>query len=289
MNTITLKAYAKINLHLDVTGRLPNGYHTIRSIMQQVSLHDDITVERLDCPPDTAEIAITCTEPTIPTDGRNIVHRCATAFFKQFNITSYRIAIHIHKRIPHGAGMAGGSTDGAAVLKALPLLFGIDAEEKGLCEIGGGVGADIPFCVVGGCCPCEGIGEVITPVERRFDCPVLVAIAGEPVSTPEAYGRIDAMWGNRLEEHGAPSSPRSLLASEAIPEALYNIFESVVLSRHAEAAALKEALCRLGARAALMSGSGPSVFGLFDSTEARDGACRALSDSRIRAFPCEFV
>ncbi len=108
-NTITLKAYAKINLHLDVTGVLPNGYHTIRSVMQQVSLHDVITVTREDCGTEGREILITCTEPDIPTDRRNIVHKCAAAFFERFGIDAYRIAIHIDKRIPHGAGMEVGS------------------------------------------------------------------------------------------------------------------------------------------------------------------------------------
>ncbi len=289
MNAITLKAYAKINLHLDVTGRLPNGYHTIRSVMHQVSLYDEITVERLDCPTDANQIRVTCTDPAIPTDGRNIVCKCATAFFDHFHISAYSIAIHIDKRIPHGAGMAGGSTDGAAVLKALPTLFHIDTDTETLCRIGSNVGADIPFCVAGGCCLCEGIGEKLTPMERHFRCPLLVAIGGEPVSTPEAYGKIDRLFGDRIEGGTAEGDALAFMSSREIPASLYNIFEAVVLPGHDEARALKEKMPSLGAKTALMSGSGPSVFGLFLTEAARDEAYHTLRDAGIRTFPCEFI
>ncbi|MBE6599333.1 MAG: 4-(cytidine 5'-diphospho)-2-C-methyl-D-erythritol kinase [Ruminococcaceae bacterium] len=288
MSSLTAKAYAKINLHLDVTGRLKNGYHTIRSVMQQVSLFDEITVTREDCPNGTREIGITCTVPDIPTDRRNIVYKCADAFFEHFGIDSFRISIHIDKRIPHGAGMAGGSTDGAAVLRLLPPLFGIDADADTLCRIGSRIGADIPFCIVGGSCLCEGIGEVLTPMKRRFDCPVLVAIDGEPVSTPEAYGMIDTMYGERFGNDSA-SAELAFMDSPHIPDSLYNIFESVILPHHPEASAIKAGMAAHGARVSLMSGSGPSVFGLFEDVGERDCALAYFTSRGVRAFPCEFV
>ena len=248
-NSLTLKAYAKINLHLDVTGRLDNGYHTISSVMQQISLHDVITVTREAAAPNEQTIHITCTEPTIPTDSKNIAHKCASAFFAHFGISSYRIHIHIDKRIPHAAGLAGGSTDGAAVLKLLPDLFEIQADTELLCSIGGKLGADIPFCIAGGTCLAEGIGEKLTPVKRQFRCPILVAIDGEGVSTPEAYGRIDAMYGDAV---GTASEERlEFLSQTQIPKKLYNIFESVILPTHDEARRIKEAMLEQGAVSAL--------------------------------------
>ncbi len=283
----TINAYAKINLYLDVTGRLENGYHTIASIMQQVSLFDVITLSRAPAEAGEQSIRITCTEPSIPTDQRNIVHKCARAFFEHFGISSYSIRIHIDKRIPHAAGLAGGSTDGAAVLKLLPPLFGITADTETLCGIGGRIGADIPFCIVGGTCLAEGIGEKLTPLRRGFTCPVLIAIGGEGISTPEAYGRIDAMVGGKWERHREDFT--EIAASAQIPHTLYNIFEAVILPSHDEARKIKEAMLRFGAKTALMSGSGPSVFGLFEDEAQLNDAFAFFKEQEIRAYPCRFV
>lgn len=291
-NSLTLKAYAKINLHLDVTGRLENGYHTISSIMQQVSLFDEITVAKAAAAESEQTIRITCTEPSIPTDGKNIVHKCACRFFEHFGISSYCISIHIDKRIPHAAGLAGGSTDGAAVLKILPKLFDVSADTDTLCRIGARIGADIPFCIVGGTCLAEGIGEKLTPLHRNFTCPVLLAIGGEGISTPEAYNRIDQMYVSRFKTPDASCVTKNCMAflsAPHVPTTLYNIFESVILPTHPQAREIKDAMIHSGARSALMSGSGPSVFGLFDSAEQRDLALEAFRKQGIRAFPCEFV
>lgn len=287
INTKKVKAFAKINLHLDVTGRLENGYHTIASVMQQISLYDEVTVTRCVSDSDEKTIRITCTEPSIPTDKRNIVHKCAVAFFEHFCVQSYHIHIHIDKRIPHAAGMAGGSTDGAAVLKLLPQLFDIETDQDVLCMIGSRIGADIPFCIVGGTCLAEGIGEKLTPVKRAFQCPVLVAIGGEGISTPEAYSRIDALYGDL--ESRKNDCYGSFLQSSEIPSSLYNIFESVILPTHRDAQKIKQTMLELGAKTSLMSGSGPSVFGLFESSDQRDAAYNALIQTGIRAYPCDFI
>jgi len=285
--TLSTKAYAKINLHLDVTGRLENGYHTISSIMQQISLYDIISVTRENADSDEKTILITCTEPTIPTDRRNIVFKCAAAFFDHFGIGTYRVHIHIDKRIPYAAGLAGGSTDGAAVLKLLPTLFDIPADPPLICAIGSKVGADIPFCIAGGTCLAEGIGEKLTPMKRNFHCPILVAIGGEGISTPDAYGRIDALYGSTLSEKS--NDFLAFLSSDEIPSSLYNIFESVILPTHTEAREIKDTLLRFGAMCALMSGSGPSVFGLFQTEEQRDIAYLFFEKNNIRAYSCSFV
>ncbi len=321
--TMTTNAYAKINLYLDVTGRLENGYHTIRSVIQQVSLYDVITVEKSDAVPGERTIHITCTEPSIPTDGKNIVHKCAAAFFAHFGMDSYRISIHIDKRIPHAAGLAGGSTDGAAVLRILPELYGIKTYTDTLCAIGSKVGADIPFCIVGGTCLAEGIGEKLSPVKRNFASHLLIAIGGEGISTPEAYGRIDRMYADRFqapeaygridrmyadrfqapEAYGridrmyadrfvdswAHAGDLGFLGSSEIPTELYNIFESVILPTHPTACWIKTEMLNHGAGSALMSGSGPSVFGLFASSDQRDAALRFFTEQGIRAYSCEFI
>jgi 4-diphosphocytidyl-2-C-methyl-D-erythritol kinase len=274
-NALTVKAYAKINLHLDVTGRLDNGYHTISSVMQQVSLFDEITVSKGIAGSDEKIIRITCTEPSIPTDGKNIVYKCANAFFEHFAIASYNIVIHIEKRIPHAAGLAGGSTDGAAVLRILPILFEIAADTETLCQIGSRIGADIPFCILGGTCLAEGIGEKLTPVSRLFRSPVLIAIGGEGISTPEAYGRIDAMYSEN--GYGKAGDYTDWLASSQIPSSLYNIFETVILPERMTVSELKKVLSQYGAYAAIMSGSGTAVFGLFQSEESASKAASEIA------------
>jgi len=290
IRTRTIKAYAKINLYLDVTGKRQDGYHNISSIMQQISLFDYVTVMKTDTESDIRRIAVTCTDRNIPTDESNIVHKCAKAFFDHFGIEAYNIKINIDKRIPQAAGLAGGSTDGAAVLKMLPVLFDIRTDPGTLCRIGSKVGADIPFCLMGGTCLASGIGEELTPVNRSFSCPVLVAIGSESVSTPEAYRKIDEKFAAKFADGMVPDSGfMSFLHSAEIPRRLYNIFESVILPTHGEAAEIRQEMLDYGAKSALMSGSGPSVFGLFESEHEVATACDHFNERGIRAYKCKFI
>lgn len=273
---ITENAYAKINLHLDVTGKRDDGYHNIRSIMQTVSLHDTVTVERLTPRDGEREIRLTCSDTSLPCDSGNLAYRAATAFFDAAHICEYSVAVHIEKRIPTEAGLAGGSSDAAAVLRALSSLFGDPFTARRLCDIGRTLGADVPFCIMGGTYLCEGIGEMLSPLPPMPDCHIVIARAGRGVSTPKAYGLIDSACGNvfvpRDEEYERLYS--SLLGGDisTISASMYNIFEAVILKEHTEARLLREIMLRHGALGAMMSGSGPSVFGIFDDIKKADAA-----------------
>lgn len=292
IRTRTIKAYAKINLYLDITGKRDDGYHNISSIMQQVSLFDYVTVMKTDSKPGTKSISITCTDKSIPTDGTNTVYKCAEAYFKYFDIESYDIKIHIDKRIPHGAGLAGGSTDGAAVLKMLPVLFDTKIDKDVLCRIGRTVGADIPFCIIGGTCLAEGIGDALTPLVRSFNCPVLIAVPSERVLTANAYKLIDEKYRCKLSSElftSADNSHTEFLNSVEIPKKLYNIFESVIFPEADSIAEIKQKMLDYGAASALMTGSGSAVFGLFESENELEVLCDHLTEQGIWAYKCRFT
>lgn len=286
------KAYAKINLYLDVTGIRDNGYHNIKSIMQTVDLCDEITVERLDADTGTKQIGLTCSDPAVPTGEKNIAYKAAIAFFAEAGIESCSCRIHIGKHIPMEAGLAGGSTDAAAVLRLLNKLYGEPFDTDGLCRIGARLGADVPFCIVGGTCLCEGIGEMLTPLPPMPDCHIVVARGGEGVSTPAAYGLIDERWNREFTASGGDYD--SLYAALdggdicGMADSMYNIFEDVILPNHSVASRLKEIMQACSAAGAMMSGSGPSVFGVFESVDDAKKAADAAGDI-ARAFVCKPV
>ena len=282
MRSLTTKAYAKINLYLDVCDLRPDGYHNIESIMQQVSLCDRVTVEQLD---EGHGIKITCTDPAVPTDERNIVHKCAVRFFEHFGIKDYSIAIHIDKEIPSCGGLAGGSTDGAAVLKLLNELYCTNADESILCEIGVKVGADIPFYIVGGTCICRGIGEILTPVEvAAAKYQVLISFPGEGISTPAAYKMLDSI--DRHTDHAGIDDVLSALRGGDIPTEMYNAFELAVLPGHENARLVKKVMLDFGAVSSMMSGSGSTIFGLFDDTANIQNATVALGKLGFESHTC---
>ena len=281
------KAYAKINLYLDVTGRRPDGYHEILSIMQQVTLHDTVSVEICASETDEREISISCDDPQIPTDRRNIVWKCADEFFRYFKIGGVRTEIEIEKKIPQSGGLAGGSSDGAAVLKLLNELCGTNASEEELCKIGVKVGADIPFCIVGGSCVCRGIGEKLEKLHiPQPQYHVLIAASSEGVSTAKAYEMID---GIKETTRGSFDNVILSLREGRIPQNLYNKFEQVILPIHPSAANIRAEILSLGADSALMSGSGPSVFGLFLNEKSRNEAVLKLIKKGIKAYSCEVL
>lgn len=281
MNVITIEAPAKINLYLAVGGKRPDGYHEIESVMQQIGLFDLVSVTR--APRAVGQrIAVHCSDPAVPCDRRNIVWKCAETFLARFGIAEYDLFIDIEKHIPSSAGLAGGSSDGAATLKALNLLFGTHADGTTLSQIGAEVGADIPFCLTGGTCLCRGIGERIAPLSvPKPSYAVLVAFPGGGVSTPEAYRLLD-------ENPRAGSPSPALLIDELnaglLPHALHNDFERVILPRHPDAVRLRDRIRSLGAASVLMSGSGPSVFGLFPAFADAVSARNALRSDGIPAW-----
>ena len=279
--TVTETAFAKINLLLDITGVMENGYHSVNTVMQSVSLCDTVTLStRTD-----NELILSCNIEGVPTDSSNLAIRAALAFREKTEI-EVGADIHIKKNIPVAGGLAGGSADAAATLKALNKICGEPLSTEQLCAIGGRLGADIPFCIMGGTAFADGKGDVLHYFPKMPDCFIVIASGGEGVSTPMAYGMLDSIYGDFTEESEyAPVYLDALTcAAEAanldgIVKSMFNIFESPILSIRPVAAEIKRSMLSSGAIGAMMSGSGPSIFGIF-----KDEATARLACDSIRAI-----
>ena len=284
MNSLKYNAPAKINLYLAVKDKRPDGYHEIESVMQTVSLFDTVTVT---VKGNTGKsIIITCTNPDVPCDGRNLCHRAAVKFFEAAGISEYDISIHIEKRIPMAAGLAGGSTDAAAVLILLDKLYGEKFTEETLCAIGAGLGADVPFCIRGGTCIAHGIGEILTECQPMPDCHIVIACGGDGVSTPWAYGLVDE---KTKRDSGDISELLNNLRAGDIDSAakkMRNDFENAVLPHREVACRLKKTMKKSGAVHAMMSGSGPSVFGIFKDKDTAHTVCGQIEGEGCFAAVC---
>ncbi len=273
MNTVTLRSYAKINLSLDVTGVREDGYHLLSSVFQQISLYDGIRVKREN---GNGGITIHCNLPFIPTDERNIVHKTATAFFKAAEIADYQVTIDLKKTIPSGAGLGGGSSNGAAVFSALCRLYGVSFSTEEAIRILTPLGADIPFFLYGGTMLAEGIGEVLSPAPPLKDCYIVLAKPKVGASTKMIYEKLAEVG---IPRH--PDTPKVLAALEegnlaALHEASENVLEGATFALRPQVAQIKEAMIKEGAIHALMSGSGSCVFGLFEEERAARKAMRNL-------------
>ena len=283
--------YAKINLHLDVTGILPRGYHSVNTVMQSVSLCDTVTLtKRAD-----DKINISCSVSDVPLGADNLAHKAAMAF-RQRAAVCLGADIHIEKRIPMAAGLAGGSADAAAVLRGMNELCGdlLSAEE--LCDIGSVLGADVPFCIVCGCRFADGKGDLLHPFPSMPDCTVLIACGGEGVSTPMAYGMLDTLYDGFGENSGyVPRELDTLKEACAsgdahrVASAVYNIFESPILSVRPVAAQIKQTMLDCGALGAMMSGSGPSVFGIFEDEQSARLSADKIAQMGVVAHLCRPV
>ena len=276
MDIIAKKAYAKINLFLDVVSRYADGYHEVHTVMQTVSLADDVTVSL----EGDNGIEISCNALALPTDERNIVWRASNLFFAEIGEKNRRgIKINIVKRIPISAGLAGGSTNAAAVLCALNEMFGNRISRKRLLELGATLGADVPFCMVGGTAYADGKGDVLQSLPDISDRYMVIAVGGEGVSTPWAYGELDRIFNNFSEEHNRPKP--SFFSNEDLLKNLYNIFEEAILPARPIACELKDIMLSSGACGSIMSGSGPAVFGIFDDLTS---AQNAISEINKRGY-----
>ena len=270
--TEAFRAYAKINLFLDIVGKRSDGYHNIRSVMQTVDLFDTVELRVSEEETDALQISISCNHPDVPCDSGNLAYRAAALFYRELGAFR-RTHIAIEKRIPMAAGLAGGSTDAAAVLRGLNVMLGEPFSIETLCSLGKSLGADIPFCILGGTAEVSGIGDRLRILPSLIKVPIVVVKHGEGVSTPQAYRALDTLYhdfkdlnGKGTASDGAYQMLMEGIQSEnasAAMENLYNIFEGVILPTHSCAKNLKERLLEYGAHAALMSGSGPSVFGFF--------------------------
>lgn len=258
---ITLNAYAKINLSLDVVGRLANGYHEVRMIMQTVGIHDTLTFEKTE-----GEIVLSSDAGELPLGEDNLIYKAAR-LVKETHGISGGVKVHLEKRIPVAAGMAGGSTDAAATLKAMNLLYDLGLSEEDLCWLGVKLGADVPYCIMGGTALSEGIGEVLTKLAPMPECVLLVAKPDINVSTKEVYQALDSQ---SVPWHPDVDGMRQAIEEgrlEGIYSRLGNVLETVTVAKHPIVSEIKQEMLGNGALGSLMSGSGPSVFGIFDDEE----------------------
>lgn len=262
MNSITLKAKAKINLTLDVIGRRDNGYHDLQMIMQTINLHDTIKIRKTKSP----GIRLMSNLPWLPTDERNIAYKAAQSFFEYTGITG-GVYINIYKRIPVSAGLAGGSTDAAAVLIGLNKIFHTNFSKRKLMELGVKLGADVPFCIMRGTVLAEGIGEVLTPLKTLPYTYVLLAKPPISVSTASVYKNLKL---NELKTHPDTEAMVEAIKKEDVDFVVHNmvnVLETVTIDEHPQIKKIKDIMLEKGAVNAMMSGSGPTVFGIFKTKE----------------------
>jgi len=273
---------------LDITGRREDGYHTVNTVMQSVSLCDEVTVTLRE----DSRVFASCDLPGVPTDEKNLAVRAALLLREAVG-GSVGAKIHIQKQIPMAAGLAGGSADAAATLVGLNRLLGEPCSREQLCDIGSQLGADVPFCIVGGTRFADGKGDVLHDFPTMPDCAIVIACEGEGVSTPWAYRRLDECFGNFSEAFGyVPKSIEPLKQAledknlRGIAGTMFNIFEAPVLAERPVAAEIRSIFLSSGALGAMMSGSGPSVFAIFPSEESANHAIDRLRAKGYRGYLC---
>ena len=284
MNEYRIKAYAKINLGLDVVRRLENGYHEVKMVMQTVGIYDVLEFQRTE-----GGIVITTDSGELPTDENNLIYKAAKLMMEAYHIGE-GVKIHLEKHIPIAAGMAGGSTDAAATLKGMNRLFDLGCTLKDLMELGVKIGADVPYCVMGGTALAEGIGEKLTPLAPAPDCYVLVAKPDINVSTKYVYEHLDAQ---EIVKHPDIDGMVEAIAEESLQgilDRMENVLETVTVSAYPVIQTIKDRMKELGAINSLMSGSGPTVFGIFVEKDMARRAYEKLEEEQLakQIFLTEF-
>ncbi|MCX7749842.1 MAG: 4-(cytidine 5'-diphospho)-2-C-methyl-D-erythritol kinase [Clostridia bacterium] len=281
INTVELKAHAKINLSIDVLRKRPDGYHDVRMIMQTVELHDKVIIEEID-----NGIDVVCESRWIPSGSGNIAYKAANLLINEYKI-SRGVRIKIDKKIPVSAGLAGGSSDAAAVIKGMDKLFSLNLPEQELLRLGKQIGADVPYCIKGGTMLAEGIGEILTELSPLARTDIVLIKPRIGVSTPWVYKNLNL---DEIKER-----PDIDLIIEDIKENrvgniarnMKNVLETVTIPKYTVIHDIKNQLVELGAVGSLMSGSGPSVFGIFESKEAAKKAFEKIKNERWDSFLTE--
>lgn len=276
-----IRAYAKINLVLDVVRKREDGYHDLRMVMQMTGMYDLLRVE----PKKEPGIDLTANLPFLPTDSRNLAVRAAGLLMEKYGVTD-GLSIRLHKFIPVAAGLAGGSSDAAAVLVAVNHVFKLGISNEELLRLGLTIGADVPYCLLGGTALAEGVGERLSPLPHLPNCSILLAKPPFGVSTKEIF---QALRADEIREHpDVDGMARSLRSGDlsGVLARTANVLESVTIPKRPEIQNLKDFLANAGAEAVLMSGSGPTVFGIF-TDPAKALSCRDLlrtSHPEIHSF-----
>ena len=282
MTTLYEGAFAKINLTLDVLGKRPDGYHDLTMVMQSVSLADTVTLSETEEP----EFTLSTNLGFLPGTDKNIAAVAARVFAERTGVSLDGLHIHLDKRIPVCAGTAGGSSDGAAVLRALNHWFYTGLPLPSLAQMGEAVGSDVPYCVLGCTALAQGRGDVLKRLPPLPDCHIVLCKPNFSISTPELFRKIDEV---KLRYH--PDTAGVIHALEqgdlaGVSRRMFNVFEQVLpVSRRAEVEEIKNSLLSAGALGACMSGTGPTVFGIFED----EGAAQAICDELRATYPETFL
>lgn len=275
MEQIRVKAYAKVNLALDVIRRRADGYHDVKMVMQTIDLYDDLNISRTR----DQKISIAANLKFLPVDENNLIYKAAKLFSDACKITE-GISVDLKKHIPVAAGMAGGSADAAAVLYGMNKLFQTGLSLLELMEMGVKIGADVPYCLMQGTALAEGIGEKLTELPPMIECPILAAKPGIHVSTAYVYGNLN------LAHLAHPDIDAQIEAIrkqdlKAAADCMGNVLESVTIPKYPVVEEIKRCMTSNGALGAMMSGSGPTVFGLFEDEKTAKAAYHTLCDLGI--------
>lgn len=264
--------YGKLNLTLDILRKREDGYHDLRMVMQSVALCDTVS-----CTSGGDRIELSCNSEQLPLDETNLAWKAAETFFRETGISRTGLKLHIEKHLPISAGMAGGSTDGAAVLRILQRLYCPHMPQLELERIGALVGSDVPYCVRGTTALAEGRGEKLLDLPPLPQCTILLCKPDFPISTPELFGQVRA---KRLRLHPDTAGMIRSLESgdlEGVCHRIYNVFEDVLPKRYQKVMEIKQTMLNMDAMAAAMTGSGPTVFGIF-----RESSCAEETAAFLR-------
>lgn len=288
MTTIKERANAKINLYLDVLSKREDGFHEVKTVMHSVKFCDEVTVTSVPAEKSSVKLIVTGSR-YLPTDTKNIAVKAAYLFLERAKLNC-EVTIKLIKRIPIAAGLAGGSSDAAAVLRAMNKIHSKLFTVSALSSLASELGSDVAYCLYGKTALCEGRGEKITKMPVTVNAAFVIAIANERVSTPTAYKDLDLLYkdfSGEKKSEGEEKYPllcESLSRGEINPDGLFNVFEDAVLVACEGARNIKSELIRLGAIGAMMSGSGPSVFGVFKNIDEAKKACFALREKKYKAY-----
>lgn len=286
MDEFTIQAPAKLNLTLDVLGRREDGYHDLKMVMQSITLADQLTLR----PGRAPGIQVSSSFHFLPTGEKNLAGKAAVCFYQALGRPARDLDISITKHVPVCAGMAGGSSDAAAVLRALNRLEGDPFSPEELAHVGEAVGSDVPYCVLGCTALAQGRGEVLTPLSPLPHCWVVACKPDFPVSTPELFARIDSCRIRRRPDADGLMAALEQGDLMEVARRMYNVFEDVLPERQlARVADIKNTLIQQGALGANMSGTGPTAFGLFSSQSQAQAAYDVLKQRYQEVFLAETV